>query len=1029
MNRAIAWMVHNPVAANLLMLLLFLGGLYSAAEVQKEVEPPYELDVVTVDVSYPGASPAEVEQGILMPVESAVQGIQGVDQLTSTAREGAGSISLELVVGEDRQRVFQDVDQAVSRIRTFPEQAEQPEVALEARQRGVMEVGLFGPVDVWTLRILGRRLADQLRAHPDISQIELRRVPDFVTHVEVPVATLRAHGLTLDDIADAIGRSSQDIPAGAIEATDGEVMVRLKARRLWADDLAQIPIITADSGAPIRLGDLGTVTDSFEEVSFHSRFNGENSIEVQVYRVGDQSPLEVSAAVAEVMEAFEPGLPPGVQMRVDSNAAADFRARLGLLLDNGWMGLLVVLVILSLFLELRLAFWIMSGMAVSFVGGVLFLPMVGVSINMISMFAFLVVLGIVVDDAIVVGENIHARREAGEDPKQAAVQGAIDIGLPVVFSVLTTVVAFIPVMLLPGMTGLYWWPLPVVVILVLLLSLVEALLILPAHLAHAPRKPGWLARRIAPLQAGVARGLQRFVYGLYDPILQWCLQRRYLTLLAAVCLLVLSGVYATSAHMGLIMMPEQAADEIEAGVRLPVGTTRVQAARVATDLTDRTIELFDNPDLAAAVEGVKTNVRGENFIDVELVMRPPDERTLTARDVILLWRDTLGEVPGVNQIKFEAERGPGGHRSDVEIELSHDDMDELARITRRFVSEVERIEFVRDVGDSYQPGKTQLDIELLPVGQALGFDPRTLGRQVRAAFFGTVAMRQLRGTDEVEVRVELPEAERERRETLDALIVRTPAGAEVPLRDIAKVTPTTALTSIDRRNGRRVISVSIDAEPKRALGQILEVVRQDVLPALRADHPGLTWTFQGAQAEMRDSTQSLYGNLVLALVAIYALLAVAFRSYVQPLIVMSAIPFGAVGAVLGHMALGTELSLVSFMGMVALSGVVVNDSLIIVDQANRLRDTLPLVEAVRQAGLKRFRPILLTTLTTFGGLAPIIAEPSNQARQLIPMAISLGCGIVFATAIVLVLVPCLFLAVEDARRLLQPSPSSESAPS
>lgn len=1015
MRRIVGWMVHNPVAANLLMLLLLLGGLYAAVQVQKEVYPPFELDVVSVGVAYPGASPEEVEQGILMPVEAAVQGIQGIDQLTSTAREGSGSISLELVVGADRQRVFQDVDQAVSRIRTFPDQAERPEVSLAARQRSVMEVGLYGPVDVWTLRRLGRRLSDQLRAHPAISQVELGRVPDFVTHVEVPADRLRAHGLTLEDVAEAIGRSSQDVPAGAIEASDGEVMVRLRARRLWAAELAEVPVVSAASGAAVTLGQLATITDGFEEVSFHSRFNGENSIEVQVYRVGEQSPLEVSAAVDEVMASFAPSLPPGVEWRVDSNAAEEFRARLALLLDNGWTGLLIVLVILSLFLELRLAFWIMSGMAVSFVGGVLFLPMLGVSINMVSMFAFLVVIGIVVDDAIVVGENIFARREAGEDPAVAAVEGTADIAMPVVFSVLTTVVAFVPVLLLPGQTGLYWWPLPVVVITVLLLSLVEALLILPAHLSHAPPKRTALERRMAGVQARVSAGLKRLVHGVYDPVLRWSMRERYLTLLGALCLLVLSGVYATSAHMGIIMMPEEAANEIEAGIRLPVGTTRPQAARVALDLTDRTLSLFETTALAEAAEGVKTNVRGEGFIDVEIVMRPPDQRELTAADVIQIWRRELKDVPGVNQIKFEAERGPGGHRSDIAVELSHDDMDTLAAVTGRLVAELERVEEARDVGDSYRPGKTQLDIRLLPVGLALGFDPQDLGRQVRAAFFGTVAMRQLRGTDEVEVRVELPEVEREDLRTLNSLVVRAPSGAEVPLKDVAEVVPTTALTSIDRRAGRRVVSVDLDAEPKRAVGQIMELIDEELLPALRADHPGLTWTFQGSQAEMRDSTQSLYGNLALALLAIYALLAVAFRSYAQPLIVMSAIPFGAVGAVLGHMALGTELSLVSFMGMVALSGVVVNDSLIIVEKANRLRAELPLVDAVREAGLQRFRPILLTTLTTFGGLAPIIAERSNQSRQLIPMAISLGCGIVFATAIVLVIVPCLYLALEDAR--------------
>jgi multidrug efflux pump subunit AcrB len=1015
MNALIAWMVRNPVAANLLMVVLVVGGLFGAVVVQKEVEPPYELDVVEVRVAYPGASPEEVETGILMPVEEAVLGITGIEELTATAREGSGTVRMELVGGSDRMRVFQDVDQAVSRVRTFPDQAEQPEVQLLARQRSVMEVGLYGPVDVWTLRTLGERLRDQLRSHPDITQVGMRRVPDYVTHVEVPWSQLRAHGLTLADVAERIDASSRDVPAGAVEANNGEVVVRVRARKQWAEELARIPVVTSSTtGSIVTLGDIASVQDGFEEVSFHSRFDGTPSIEVQVYRIGDQSPLTVAAAVEEVMAAFEPSLPPGVRMRIDSNAADDFDERLGVLVENGLSGLLIVLVILSAFLEVRLAFWIMGGMAASFIGGLLVLPWVGVSVNMISMFAFLVVLGIVVDDAIVVGENVHELREQGLSGEEAAIRGTQDIAMPVVFSVLSTIVAFVPVLLLPGTTGLYWEPLPIVVIVVLLLSLVEALLILPSHLAHLG-SPGPVDRLFARGQRVVAAVLKAFVDRLYGPTLGVCLRYRYLTLCAAVGLLVVTGAYATSAHMGMIMMPAVAADEIEAGVRLPVGVTRPQAARVAERLTDETMALFDTAGLREAAEGVKTNVRGENFIDVEIVMKPPTERELSAGDVIRIWRDTLADLPGVDRISFEAERGPGGARDDIAVDLSHPDMDVLAKASRAFVAEMERFETTRDVSDNYRPGKVQLDLELLPQGRLLGLTDAALGSQVRDAFFGAVALRQLRGTNEVEVRVELPPGEREDLRTFDELTVRTPRGVDVPLRDVARVVQTTAFTSIDRRAGRRAVTVSMDVEPKRAMGSVIEAIETEVLPALRADHPGLTWTFEGTQAEMRESTASLYTTFGLALGLVYALLAVAFRSYTQPLIVMVAIPFGAVGAVLGHMLLGYELSLISLMGMVALSGVVVNDSLIMVDAANRYRtrEGLSAPEAIHRAGVRRFRPILLTTLTTFGGLTPIILERSSQANHLIPMAISLGFGIVFATAIILVLVPCLFLALED----------------
>jgi len=726
-----------------------------------------------------------------------------------------------------------------------------------------------------------------------------------------------------------------------------------------------------------------------------------------------------------VVAEFEPSLPEGVQVRYDSNRAADFSDRLGLLLENGAMGLGIVLLILSLFLELRLAFWIMTGMAVSFVGGVLFLPLVDVSINMISMFAFLVVLGIVVDDAIVVGENVFDRREAGADAETAAIEGAAEIAAPVVFSVLSTVIAFVPVLFLPGTTGQYWWPLPVVVIVVLLLSLVEALLILPSHVSHAaaPAKSD-LGRRIERVQARVRGALSRFVERTYGPALTWCLRHRYVTLTAAVGLLAIAGAYSTSDHMGMIMMPQVAANEIEAGVRLPVGTTRAQAARVAERLTTETLHMFEAQDLYEVAEGVKTNVRGENFIDVEIVMKPPDERDMSAFEVIRLWRDQIGDLPGVDQISFEAERGPGGYRDDIEIDLSHEDMEVLAKASRALKAEIEQFETTRDVTDSYRSGKAQLDLSLRPEGRQLGLDPESVGQQVRAGFFGALALRQLRGTDEVEVRVKLPEREREELQTLETFVVRTDDGVEVPLLDVADVEQTTSFTSIDRRSGRRVVTISTDVEPKREVGRVLAAIQSDVLPRLRADHPGLTWTFQGTQAEMRESTGSLYVNFALALAVVYALLAVAFSSYVQPLVVMMAIPFGAVGAVLGHMLLGYDLSLVSLMGMVALSGVVVNDSLIMVHFANGLEGRCTPFEAIRQAGLRRFRPILLTTLTTFGGLTPIILETSSQARQLVPMAISLGFGIVFATAIVLVIVPCLFLAVGDVSARLRGSDQS-----
>lgn len=1029
----IAWMAHNSIAANLLMVILIVGGFWTALNVQKEVFPQFQLDVVNVTVAYPGAAPTEVEQGILRPVEEAIRGIEGIREQTSRAWEGSGRVTIEMVAGAERMKVFQEIDQAVNRIRTFPEDVEEPRVRLLERQRDVMEIVLYGDMDIWELRKLAERLRDIFISNENITQVSLGNVPDYRTHIEIAREDLRQYNLTLADVANLVAASSDDIPAGAIETSAEEILLRVKERRQWADEFARIVILSDRDGSVVTLGDIATIRDGFEEWGFHSQFNQQPSVELNIYRVGNQSPLEIAEAVLEIMADFETSLPQGVEWRIDSNNAEDFRERVSLVMKNGLLAIFIVLAILTLFLKLRLAFWIMMGMAISFIGGILFMPMVDVSINMISLFGFLVVLGIVVDDAIVVGENIYAHQEKEKDSLKAAIAGAKEMAMPVTFSILSNIIAFIPLLFIPGETGKFWGPLPVVVMLVLALSLFEALFILPAHLGHTRRKPQNSRKKnpLQKLQHRFAAGFQRFIDTKYRLFLDFCLRFRYITLTAAIALVAIVGSYATSAHMGIIMMPEVAADEIEAGVRLPVGTTPLQAAEVAEMVTASTARMFAEHNLYEVAEGIKTNVRGQSFIDVEIVMRPPNERDMSAREVIQLWRDNIGELPGINQITFEAERGPGGWRKDISVDLSHSDIDILEAASQDFLQRMEQYENTRDVNDNYNKGKTQLDFRLLPEGRALGLTAADLGEQLRGAFYGDLAMRQIRGTNEVEVRVKLPREQRRDIHNLEDLVLRTPNDAEVPLMDVAEVTRGEAFTSINRRDGRRIVNVSMDVEPKRAVGQVVETINRVELPELREKYPGLTWTFEGSDAEMRRATASLWGWFGLAQFIIYALLAVAFRSYLQPLIVFGAVPFGIVGAVIGHILLGYDLSLVSLMGIIALSGVVVNDSLIMVTHANRQLGRMSSFEAIREAGMRRFRPIMLTTLTTFGGLSPIIFESSLQAQYIIPMAISLGFGIIFATVIILVLVPCLYLVLDDVINLMtdeyepEPAPSSE----
>ncbi len=1014
----IDYMARNSVAANLLMIILLGGGIWTMVNVQKEVFPQYQLDIVEVSVVYPGAAPAEVEKGILMPVEEGVRGIQGIKEITSTAREGSGTVLIELVAGIDRMKAFQEIDQAVNRIRTFPDDIEEPEVQLQTEQREVMEVVLYGDVDIWTLRTLAEQLRDRLLNSEDITQIDIGNVPEYVTHIEIPRHTLREYNLTLGEVSRIVLESSEDIPAGAIETNSGEILLRMKERKQWADEFSKIEVIPSGIGSSITLADIATITDGFEEAGFHGQFNQQLSVSVQVYRVGKQSPLDIESTVKGVLTDFGNSLPPGVNYRMDSNQAEDYRERLSLLTENGLLAIIIVFFILALFLDFRLAFWVMMGMAISFIGAMVFLPFAGISINMISMFGFLVVLGIVVDDAVIVGENIHEYRQKGHGFMKAAIKGTKDIARPVVFSILTNIIAFIPLLFIPGTTGKFWWPLPAVVIIVLIVSLLEALFILPAHLGHTSKRKPLKLKLVNFLEKGqrsFARSFERFVDKYYNPFLKTSLRNRYITLSIAVALFIIVGGYGYSDHMGIIMMPEVAADEIEAGVRLPVSTTIEQAAKVAKEITESTQRMFEEHNLYEVAEGIKTNVRGQNFIDVEIVMKPPDQRDMTAQEVINLWRDEIGDIEGVDQITFEAERGPGGAQQDISVDLSHVDIEVLEKASEAFFERMEAFEATRDISDNYNKGKTQFDFKLLPEGRSLGLTPTEVGRQIRNAFYGDLSMRQLRETNEIEVRVKLPFEERKDIYNLENLMIRTAEGTEVPLQEVASIDQGEAFTSINRRDGRRVVSVGMDVEPANAVTRVLNSIKNEVLPQLRNDFPGITWTFEGSQAEMRESTQVLWGGFTMAMLVMYALLAIAFGNYIQPLIVMTAIPFGVIGAVIGHILLGYDLSLISLMGVIALSGVVVNDSLIMVDYANRQKESSSVFDAIHEAGLRRFRPIILTTFTTFGGLTPIILETSRQAYYLIPMAISLGFGIVFATSIILILVPSLYMILEDIR--------------
>ena len=1010
----LAWMVYNRVTPNLLMIALIMGGFFVSGQIKKEVFPEFELDRVTVSVAYPGASPEEVEQGIVLVVEEAVRGLEGIKELTSRASEGSGSVSIELLADINQQKVYQDIKQEVDRIRSFPDDAEEPQVSLVARRREVLNIQLYGNTTEAALRETAEQVRDRLLQDPEITQIDLSGARDLEIHVNVPQEKLRAYKLTLDDIARTIDAASTDIPGGAVETDGGDILLRVTDRRDWANEFARIPIISASDGTVVRLEDIATVREAFEDSNRFATYNGQRSIGLDVYRVGDQTPVGVSRAVRNAMTEIEADITEGIDWDINRDRSEIYEQRLNLLLKNAGIGLCLVLLLLGLFLEFKLAFWVTMGIPISFLGGLLFLPALGVSINIVSMFAFIVALGIVVDDAIVAGENIYEYRQRGHGMIKAAILGARTVAIPITFAILTNIVAFMPLYFVPGVMGKIWKAIPVVVITVFAISLVEALFILPAHLAHTRSTPASkLTARLHGWQQNFSAKVSHFIDSRYRPLLKLSIRWRGLTVAIGMAVLMIILSYVMSGRIGMILMPRVESDRAVVTAVLPAGSPLSAAEMVQKRLVIGIERVAAENGGDKLLQGVYAEVN-ESDVSVTAYLTPPNVRPLNTGTVTKLWREEVGPIIGLESLRYESDRGGPGGGAALTVELSHRDTDVLDRASATLAERLAEFSNVKDVDDGFTPGKEQLDFRITPRGESLGLTSRDIARQVRNAFSGTTALRQQRGRNEVTVRVRLPESERSSEFNIENLMLKTPAGTFVLLFEVAEVTRGRAYTTINRREARRTVSVSAGVEPISETGQILATLNSQILPELAQDFPGLTYGYQGRQARMKESTGGLANGFIMAMIAIYFLLAIPFRSYSQPMVVMLAIPFGVVGAVLGHLIMGYSLSLMSMMGIVALSGVVVNDSLVLIDYANRQRlEGASAFTAVCDAGARRFRPIILTTLTTFGGLAPMIFETSRQARFLIPMALSLGFGILFATVITLLLVPSLYLLVDD----------------
>jgi multidrug efflux pump subunit AcrB len=995
--------------------------------------------MVTVSVPYRGATPAEVEESVVIRVEEAIQDLQGIKKIISTSSEGRGSVRVEVDKGYDSRELLDDIKNRVDAINTFPVETEKLVFSL-ARPRGeVITVVLSAEMSEGDLHELGELVRDEIVNLPGITQVALTGVRPYEVAIEVSERTLQQYGLTLSDVADAIRRTSVDLPAGMIKSRGGEILLRTKGQAYVGEDFAAIVLITRPDGTRVTLGDIATIKDDFEETPLYARWNGKRCVLIGVARVGDQNAITLAETVKGYLDLRRGTLPPGVDLDYWNDRSRIVKGRLNTLLSSAVMGGGLVLLVLTLFLRPGVAFWVFVGVPVAFMGAIMLMPSLGVTINVISLFAFILVLGIVVDDAIVTGENIFTHLQRGEDSTAAAIEGTQEVSTPVVFGVLTTIAAFTPLLMVEGFRGKIFGQIPLIVIPVLLFSLVETKLILPAHLKHvsAGKKDRSQLGFLLRLQRWFADGMETFARKVYLPLLVRALRNRYLSLSLFIGVSAIILALVISNRMAFVFFPRIQSERATASLTMAEGTPTEVTARFvdrmeqsARELQQRHVDPVTGEsviiDIMSVVGGQGvTGGRGRgqsgrsHIGEVAMQMVAPEERssTVTSMDLVREWRQMIGTIPGAQDLNFRAEIGRASNP--VDIQLTGPSFDELSLAADQIKERLKEYPDLFDVTDNYQDGKPEIRLRIKPEAEALGLSMRDLAQQAREAFFGAEAQRIQRGREDVRIMVRYPLEERSSLARLENMRIRTVAGAEVPFASVARVEMGRSFSTINRVDRNRTINVTADADKEKANLEVVKRGLNEFLPALVAQYPGMNYTLEGEAREQAESFSTVAVGGIFVLFAIYAMLAIPFRSYLQPLIVMSVIPFGLSGAIVGHLIMGFSLSIMSIFGMLALAGVVVNDSLVLVDYINRRRrEGMTVSEAVRVAGMARFRAILLTSLTTFAGLMPLMFEKSTQAQFLIPMGISLGWGVLLATFVTLLLVPINYLLLEDVRRLV-----------
>ena len=1031
MHALIAWFARNSVAANLLMVFIIAWGLSALfTRIPLEVFPSFELDSVNINVPFRGASPSEVEEGVTIKIEEAIQDIEGIKQMSSTSSEGLSNVFVQVANGYEARDIQERIEQRVDAITNFSDEVENPSITVPQANREVISVVVAAAMPEKELRIIASRVRDELEALPNVSAVSVTGARDYELAIEISQSALDRYDLTLASVAQSISASSIDLAAGAITTGSGEVLLRTRGQAYTADDYRSIVVLARADGTNVTLGDLASINDGFEEDRLEQQFNGQSSIQIDVFRTGLQSAITVADEVKAYLLDAQSSMPYGVTLGYWRDWSRTVKARLDTLTSSALQGGILVVILLTLFLRFWVAAWVFIGVPVSILGGIAIMPIFGVSLNLLSLFAFILVLGIVVDDAIVTGENIYTHMRRKKDGVQAAIDGTHEVAVPVTFGVLTTVAAFVPLLLIEGARGQVFAQIPLVVIPVLLFSIVESKFVLPSHMSHlnfhSEKQPNVFAR----FQHRIADSFEWFVEYKYQPVLAWALRNRYLVLSGFVGIAIIVFSLVSSGHVRFVFFPRVQAETARATLEMPAGTPyeithahiermtnaveELQARHVDPDTNESVIESI----LSTAGSGV--GEKGSHLGRVMFEIVPPEQRTLqvSSAELVNEWRETIGEIPGAKNVSYRAEIGGGG--SPVDVEISGNDFDQMTQVSAAIKQQLTQYPGISDIEDTFEGGKEEIQLSLRPEARQLGITLSDIAQQVRIAYLGSEVQSIQRNRDEVKVYVRYPKAERESLSQLEHLSVRTPTGESIPLASVADFNVGRGYAQIRRVDRQRTLNVRADVDKQSANIEGIKTDLSELATTLERQYPEISISLEGEAREQRESFASLKVGLIFVLLVIYTLLAIPFKSYVQPLMVMVVIPFGVVGGVLGHIIMGMSLSIMSYMGMLALCGVVVNDSLVLVDWVNRQRQRgSSLFDAVRQAGVARFRAVILTSLTTFFGLLPLIFESSTQAQFLIPMAVSLGYGILFATAVTLVLIPVNYLILEDMRAVVR----------